>query len=177
MRGEPPAAMMSAMTVQLREITDANRNAVLALRVAPNQEHLADGVGPALAEAAADPTAHPWYRAVYADDEPVGFVMLADDVPPGHPLLPYRYYLWRLLIDARHQRRGHGHATLDAIVAYLHTRPGAHTLVTSVAPAPTGPLGFYLNYGFTDTGEMFDHERLLTLQLHPHGSPKRPPVG
>ena len=35
------------------------------------------------------------------------------------------YYLWRLLIDEAYQGRGYGAATIDAVVAYLRTRPGA----------------------------------------------------
>ena len=43
------------------------------------------------------------------------------------PTLLGPFYLWRLLIDERHQRRGYGTAALDAIVAYVRGRPGAET--------------------------------------------------
>lgn len=151
--------------VVLREVTDNNRPLVEDLRVAPDQEGFVDSVRQSLVEAAATPHAKPWYRAVYLSETPVGFVMLGDDVPPGNPHIPWRYYLWRMLIDARYQGRGYGRAALDLVVAYVKTRPGADFLVTSVVAGEGSPLGFYQRYGFELNGEMFDHEHVMQLQL------------
>jgi diamine N-acetyltransferase len=65
------------VAVTLREITDENRAAVLALRVAAHQERFVGSVQDALQDAGEYPRAKPWYRAIYADDEPVGFVMVS----------------------------------------------------------------------------------------------------
>jgi diamine N-acetyltransferase len=92
-------------------------------------------------------------------------VMLGDDVPPGDPVIPWRYYLWRMLVDRRHQGHGYGRAGLHLVTRYLRTRPGADVLVTSIVPGPGSPLGFYLAYGFEPTGEWFDHEQVLALRL------------
>ena len=154
-----------AAEVTLRVVDAGNRLAVGRLRVTGDQEGFVDGVVASLTEAAAKPHCRPWYRAVYAGADPVGFVMLADDVPPGTEDIPWRYYLWRMLIDARFQGRGYGRATLDLVVNYLRTRPGADTLVTSIVAGEGSPLGFYLRYGFRATGEMFDHEHVLQLRL------------
>ena len=35
----------------------------------------------------------------------------------------------------------------------------------SGVPGDGSPLGFYLRYGFRETGEMFDHEQVLRLPL------------
>ena len=59
-------------TVELREITDANRDAVLALRIAPHQDGFVSSVADSIAEAGRHPEGSPWYRAVYAGDEPIG---------------------------------------------------------------------------------------------------------
>ena len=65
------------------------------------------------------------------------------------------YYLWRLLIDARFQGRGYGAATIDAVVAYLGTRPDAEFLLTSCEAGAGSPQPFYLHYGFVlDGGQM-----------------------
>ena len=96
---------------------------------------------------------------------PVGFVMLADGVPPGNEDIPWRYYLWRFLIDARFQGRGYGRSALDSVVSYLRTRPDAELLVTSVVPGDGSPLAFYLKYGFRATGQMFDREQVLELPV------------
>ena len=149
----------------LREITPLNQVAVEALRVSAEQESYVDGVASSLAEALSRPLSRPWCRAVYAGEDPVGFVMVADDVPPGDEVVPWRYYLWRMLVDERHQGQGHGRAALDLVAAYLRTRPGADFLVTSVVPGPGSPLGFYLRYGFEPTGEWFDHEQVIRLPL------------
>lgn len=152
-------------SVTLREITDDNRAAVRELRVLPGQEQFVDGVVDSLAEAAAAPHAMPWYRAIHAGDIPVGFVMLSDDASPGLSSHPWRYYLWRLLIDGRFQGRGYGREALDHVVAYLKTRPGADLLMTSIVAGDGSPLGFYLRYGFQPTGEVFGHEEVLQLPL------------
>ena len=49
----------------------------------------------------------PWLRAIEADGELAGFVMTAERTA-AHP----ETYLWRLLVDRRHQRRGIGHRAL-----------------------------------------------------------------
>ena len=55
--------------VTLREITDANRAAVAALRVAPAQELFVATVEDSFVDAEENPEANPWYRAIYAGDE------------------------------------------------------------------------------------------------------------
>ena len=91
-------------TVTLREITAENDAAVRALAVGPGQELFVDSVEHSLDEAASTPEANPWYRAIYAGDQPVGFVMLSLDIPPGHPEHPWRYFL----CDGRMVPRGGG---------------------------------------------------------------------
>jgi diamine N-acetyltransferase len=154
-----------AGTVTLREITPANRAAVEALAVAPEQEAHVTGVVASLAEGEATPDACPWCRAVYADETPVGFVMLSDGIPAERTRYLGPYVLWRLLIDARYQGRGFGTAALDLVVAYVRARPGAEQLLTSYVPGPAEPLAFYLGYGFTPTGAVDHGEPVLALPL------------
>ena len=71
---------------------------------------------------------HCW--AVYADEAPVGFVMIADEVD-GPDYIPQ--FLWKLLIDERYQRRGLGTATLDLVVEYFRGRPGVEVITTAPA--------------------------------------------
>ena len=152
-------------SVTLRPVDDTNREAIVALAVAPGQERFVDGVADSLREAAAHPCARPWFRAVYAGDTPVGFLMLADGAEPGNDVIPWPYYLWRMLIDGRHQGRGYGRAALGLVVAHLRERSDADTLVTSVVPGDGSPYGFYLRCGFRPTGDFFDHEAVLALRL------------
>lgn len=101
--------------VALREVTPENEAAVRALAVAPAQELFVASVSESLEEAEGTPSAHTWLRAIYAGKQAVGFVMLSYDVPPGHPDYPWRYFLWRFLIDAGHQRHGYGRAGGDGL--------------------------------------------------------------
>jgi diamine N-acetyltransferase len=92
------------MAVTLRELTDVNREAVLALHVTPEQERFVGGsVQNALADAAEYPQAKPWHRAVYAGEEPIGFVMISWNCEPQPPEIIGPWFLWKLLIDKRYQ--------------------------------------------------------------------------
>jgi diamine N-acetyltransferase len=148
--------------VSLRPISESNRQAVEALRVSPGQEQFVSSVADSLREAAEHPDAHALYWAVYADDTPVGFVMIADEVD-NPDYIPQ--YLWKLLIDERYQRQGFGTATLDLIVEYFRGRPGVEVLNTSAGQGDGSPLTFYEHYGFERTGEVRSDEVMLRLKL------------
>jgi diamine N-acetyltransferase len=153
------------VTVTLRVIDEDNRASVEDLRVLPDQLRFVEGVRSSLEEAATY-DAPPWCRAIYNDKITVGFVMLADN----DPTCPWRYYLWRLLIDDRFQGHGFGRTALDHVVAYVRTRPGGDELITSVAHYGDerdegSPLDFYLRCGFERTGELHDREIVLRLPL------------
>ncbi|MFI9387669.1 GNAT family N-acetyltransferase [Kutzneria sp. NPDC052558] len=152
------------MGVRLVEITDENRDAVCALKVRPSQERFVGSVPKSLNDAVQIPEAEPWCRAVYDGDEPVGFVMLSWNVPPGRPGILGPYFLWRLLIDGRFQGRGYGTAVLDLIVGLVRA-DGATELLTSHHPAEDGPGPFYRKYGFVPTGEIDGGEPVLRLDL------------
>ncbi|MGW5723752.1 GNAT family N-acetyltransferase [Amycolatopsis sp. NPDC003865] len=150
--------------VRLVEITDGNRDAVCALRVRPGQERFVASVAKSLENAATTPEGEPWYRAGYAGGEPVAFVMLSWNVPPGRPGILGPYFLWRLLVDKRFQGRGIGRAVLDQVVSLVRA-DGATELLTSHRPGDDGPGAFYRKYGFTPTGEIDDGEIVLRLGL------------
>lgn len=140
----PPAA------VTLREVTDDNVIAVIDLEVAPDQtEYVAPNVK-SLAQAFA--TTKAWVRAVYADDTPVGFVMLSDDADKP------RYYLWRFMIDRHHQGKGYGRQAMALIHDYVRSRPGGDRIHLSYVPAEGGPEPFYKGLGYVDTGRVHDGE-------------------
>ncbi|MFD4587446.1 GNAT family N-acetyltransferase [Streptomyces chengbuensis] len=153
---------MRSPHVHLREITDDNRDAVRALRVRRDQKQFVASVSKSLKEAAKTPEAHPWFRAVYRDDEPVGFVMLAWR-PPGGPYRG-RHFLWRFLVDKRHQRRGVGREALAQIAALVRADGGTE-LLTSYEPGDGEPWPFYRKLGFEPTGDIDDGEIVLRLTL------------
>jgi GNAT superfamily N-acetyltransferase len=148
--------------VSLRPITGSNRQEVEALRTSPAQERFVSTVVDSFAEAAEYPGANAQYWAIYDDETPVGFVMIADEVD-GPDYIPH--YLWKLLIDERYQRRGFGTATLDLIVEFFRGRPGVEVLTTSAGQGDGSPITFYEGYGFERTGEISDDEIVLQFKL------------
>jgi diamine N-acetyltransferase len=154
--------------VELRDIvTDADRAAAIALRRGPGQDQFVSSVEESFADAIAYPEACARYWTVNDGDDVVGFVMLSDNVPAqtlaDDPTLLGPYFLWRLLIDERHQRKGYGSAAVDALVAYVKGRPGAEFLLTSAGQGEGTPQPFYERYGFVPTGEA--HEGAVVLRL------------
>jgi diamine N-acetyltransferase len=104
---------------------------------------------------------------VYAGDEPVGFVMISDGITVDDPTYVGPYYLWRLLIDHRHQGRGYGTATLDLVVEHVRTHPDARSFLVSHVVGARSPVTFYQQYGFRLTGDVHEGEPLLELDLYP----------
>ncbi|HSP30066.1 MAG TPA: GNAT family N-acetyltransferase [Ilumatobacteraceae bacterium] len=139
--------------VRLDPITSDNVGDVFALAVAPGQQEFVATNAWSLAEAYAEYDIA-WPRAVVDDDTVVGFLMLEIDPRDenGRP-----FWLWRLMIDADHQRRGFGRAALDLAVEHVRLL-GADELYTSWVPGDTGPEPFYMEYGFEPTGEIDDDE-------------------
>ena len=151
------------MTVHLRPLTDENRSELEELRLAPGQDRFVNLVADALEEAEKEPGGRAIQFGLYDGDTPVGFVMISDEVDGAGYIAQY---LWKLLIDARHQRRGYGTAALDLVVEYFRARPGIDVMWTSAGQGDGSPIPFYERYGFVQTGELvFDDEVLLRLDL------------
>jgi diamine N-acetyltransferase len=140
--------------IELREIDDAVRAELIrSVVISEDQQRFVSTVEESLAQAAEAPEANPWYRGVYDDGEPVGFVMIAWNVTPADGLIG-PWFLWKLAIDGAHQRRGYGQAVVDAILDIVRSEGGTE-LYTSYVDEPGGPGPFYARLGFVPAG---DHE-------------------
>ena len=163
--GSPPQthAPQPGASVTLRPITAETVRAVCALAVQPHQAQFVAPNAVSLAQALFEPTA--WYRAIYADETLVGFVMVDDDAASQ------AYSLWRFMVAGAHQGFGFGRRALDLVVEYVRTRPGATALFTSYVPGTGGPGDFYAKFGFEETGESDDDgEVIMRLPLHATGT-------
>ena len=151
------------MNVSLREITADTVIDVIRLAVRPDQEGFVASNAISLAQALFAPEA--WYRAIYADDTPAGFVMLSDDSllpePPAQPEIG----LWRFMVDARFQGRGVGAAALRDVIDHARDKGRFKILSVSYVPGPGCPEQFYLRAGFLHTGKMDEDEVVLELPL------------
>ncbi len=156
MDGVSPAPGVDA-EVSLREVTAQTVRTVCALSVSPDQRRLVASNAESIAEAYFSDEA--WFRAIYADETPVGFVMLYDD--PREP----RYYLWRFMIDGGHQGKGYGRRAMELLIEHVKTRPMAEELLLSYVPGEGSPEGFYRGLGFEPAGEENGGEVMASLSL------------
>lgn len=145
------------MGVELKEVTKENLDAVLALRVADDQRGLVADNARSIAQAHFEPSA--WFNAIYAGGELVGFVQGID--APEERLV----YVWRLMIDAAHQRRGHGAAALRLVIDRARTLDGVDRVVLSYGDIEGNAGPFYARLGFEPTGEIEDGEIVVALAL------------
>ena len=144
--------------IRLTEITEDTLGAILRLSVRDDQKHYVASNAVSIAQAHFSKYA--WFRAIYADDIPVGFVMLYDnDEKP-------EYFLWRFMIDAQYQGYGFGKRGLELLIDYVRSRPNASELILSYHPGDKSPEGFYLKMGFVNTGEVIEGENVMRLDLN-----------
>jgi diamine N-acetyltransferase len=129
--------------IALREVTSENVRAVVDLGegvsgelVASNDLSIAEGL---LRDDA-------WLRAIYADDTPVGLVMV-QAIPDWHV-----YHIWRLMVGQRYQGRGFGRAAVEQVIERYKRRPGAYQVTTFVADKDGNAEGFYRKLGFERDG-------------------------
>lgn len=144
--------------VTLREVTKENLWDIFALEVAPEQSHYVAPNEMSIAQAYFDREIA-WFRAIYANETPVGFLMLSDDANEQ------KYFLWRLMVDARYQKLGFAKHALELLFDYVRTRPGAKEILVSYRPGDESPQGFYEKMGFVPTGEMLKDEVMMRRDL------------
>lgn len=153
------------MFVTLREITAGTVRDICKLKVKPGQEGFVAPNAVSLAQALFSPEA--WYRAIYADDTPAGFVMVYDESlrtpPPPTPEIG----LWRFMIDERFQGQGIGEQALEAVIAHVRSKGIFAVLQVSYVPGPGCPEPFYRKAGFKPNGKVDDGEIVMELALQP----------
>ena len=146
---------LMAAAVELREITQDSLRTVLDLAVEAQQERYVAANARSIAEAHFEPRA--WFRAVHADDEPVGFVMAYRN-PPNE------FWVWRFMLDARYQGKGYGRRALELLVEEAQ-QDGVSEVKLSYHPGEHSPHSFYTRFGFLDTGEVDEGEIVMRLPL------------
>jgi diamine N-acetyltransferase len=153
----------TAAPITLREITRETVIAIVKLSVAEEQKKFVAPNAVSLAQALFSPEA--WYRAIYQGDEPVGFVMLADDSlldpVPDSPKIG----VWRFMVDATHQGKGIGRAALQLVIEHVRAKGLFDTLELSFVPGEGSPEALYTSLGFRRTGHVDGNEHVMELRL------------
>lgn len=149
------------MTVFLKQVTRETVRAVCKLDAGDGATQVAPNAV-SMAEASFYDGA--WFRAIYEDDTLVGFVMLYDPTLAEEPEEP-DFFLWRLMIDKAHQRKGLGHAAVNLLLDHVRTRPGAKRLLVSHMSKADALGRFYGSLGFVYTGAEEEGEKVMALDL------------
>ncbi len=146
------------MALELRSINYDNFYEICQLEVASNQQNHVDSNAISLAEA--NFMNFPWFKGIYFDNKPVGFILVNADTVSG------KFELWRLMLDKSQQSKGYGRIAVDLLKSALVSEFGISALYTSVVVGADSPQGFYLNCGFVPTGHLVeDREIELCLSI------------
>ena len=161
--GAADAAPAASTVFEVRAVTDANVDELIKLKTTEEQEKFVASVAKSLAQAAFRPAGRP--LGLYADGQPVGFLLLWD--ARRDPDLADRadqLYIWRLSIDARFQRQGHGQAAMRWLIDEA-SRMGVASV--GLSHVPENPVGaFYERFGFAlHRARSIEGEHEMVLKL------------
>lgn len=143
--------------IALHPITPDNWRDAIALKVRDDQRGFVECNVESLAEAKVYPECVP--LAIYAGEMMVGFLMYGLSTADG------RYWLIRLMIDARYQGQGYGRAALKQVIAQMRQMPGCDAIYLSYVPENAVAEGLYAAFGFKPTGEYIEGEKVACLDL------------
>ena len=151
-----------AMTTQqsrvtLREVDEENAKVICDLSVHNDQRSYVVNNTVALAEAA--DTDNDWPLAIYADETPVGLMVLRI------PFNQSDYFLWRLMIDQEYQGWGFAYRAMSLVIDRAKADSHCGAFLTSVVDGDLSPQGFYEKLGFRLTGERYQGEAVMKLKL------------
>ncbi|MCW5611383.1 MAG: histidinol dehydrogenase [Rubrivivax sp.] len=151
----------AADAFSVRPVTTDNVDDLIELEVAPEQRRLVGSATKSIAQAAYEPASR--VLALYVGEQPVGLLLLydarRDDKRPANQL-----YVWRILVDARFQRRGIGRQAI-AWVLQEARRLGFETVGLSHQPLEGHAGPFYEKLGFVYTGVVDEGEIKMVHRL------------
>ncbi|WP_027483521.1 GNAT family N-acetyltransferase [Deinococcus pimensis] len=148
---------MTAVT--LRPVARDNWEAVIALRLPPEQRGFVAPNLYSVAEAQFLTDAEA--LAIRVGPVVVGFALYAFDEDDR------QYWLYRLMIDEAHQRRGYARAALREVVARVRAKPGVTQLALGYKPENSAAEALYLGEGFERSGEVIGGEVIARLHFPP----------
>lgn len=141
--------------VELKEIGLENFDEVISLQVREDQRELVASNVESIAQAFVQPGCIP--LAVYADDVPVGFLMYCIDPDDGE------WWLYRFMIDARHQGKGYGRLALSQVLERARADKTRHRMFLGVEPSGVASQALYQTLGFRFDGRVYGKEHIMRL--------------
>ncbi|MCL1883686.1 MAG: GNAT family N-acetyltransferase [Defluviitaleaceae bacterium] len=141
--------------IELREINRDNFSAVLELSVFDGQKDYIASNCYSLAQAKAQSECVP--LAIYSNDELVGFVMYCMDYEDSE------YWIYRLMIDKKHQKKGYGKIALLKILEILKQDKEHSKVYLSFEPENETAKKLYEQLGFVPDGRIVCGEIVYCL--------------
>ncbi|MBI9101907.1 MAG: GNAT family N-acetyltransferase [Spirochaetales bacterium] len=148
---------MPKAKISLQEITEDTLSEILNLEVTEQQKRFIASNEKSIAQAHF--SNYSWFRAIYADNTPVGFVMLY--LEPEKPV----YEIWRFMIDEKHQRKGYGKEAMKQCIDFVKSLPYSQELFLSMVPENGTAAAFCNSMNFIYTGEWHGNEKIMKLEL------------
>ncbi|PJN55386.1 hypothetical protein PAEVO_21070 [Paenibacillus sp. GM2FR] len=157
--------------ITLRKITLENRRAIFNLEVSEDQRRFVASNLSSVASCyvLATNEGHPFPFAIYADEQPVGFVMITYRIT-GYDLPTIAddsYCILRLMIDKQYQNRGYGREAMKKILEFIRTFPAGPAQFCWIPYKAENAAAkkLYESYGFRDNGEIIENEQITVLRL------------
>lgn len=141
--------------IKFAHIDRNNLEDILSLRVSPEQSDYVLDNAISLAQAYAQEELQP--LAIYDDETPVGFLMYCIDSDDGE------YWLYRLMIDERFQRRGYGERAMKMLLTIIKTDKTRRRVFLGVDIRARAAVALYKKLGFEFNAQVFGKEHIMLL--------------
>tara|TARA_X000000368_G_scaffold409307_1_gene391047 strand:- start:782 stop:1231 length:450 start_codon:yes stop_codon:yes gene_type:complete len=138
--------------INLRDITKKNLFSIIDLNVREDQKDQVASNSVSIAQAHYSKSA--WFKGIFNNDIAVGFVML-DLIKEEN-----KCFLWRFMIDEKHQGKGYGKLALNQVIDWVRSLEAFEEIRTSYVPTKNGADGFYEKFGFIETGKLEDSNEI-----------------
>lgn len=154
-------AVQHNICVTLKKIDETNFLQAFDLKLAPGQDAFVSHPIRSLAQAYVYRTqCQPF--GIYSGEKMIGYVMVIYDYD-----IP-EYDIWHMMIDAAEQGKGYGSAALDAVLAYIRTKPFGDSgrIALTCNKNNTAAMKLYQKKGFCFSGTEYDDEAEMVLQIY-----------
>lgn len=142
--------------ISLKPVTLENFDALIALRVATDQQGLVAENVESIAQAYVQPDCFPF--GIYSDEIPVVFLMYCLDGDDNE------YWLYRLMVDEKHQRHGYAEAAIGLMLERIQEDSSRHKLYLGVDLSGAAAPALYQKLGFCFDGRVYGKEHIMVLE-------------
>ena len=164
--------------IHLEKVDAANVWDIIQLKVAKTQKTFVAANSESIIEAytTIGTACKAFPFGIYNNQKPVGFLMIGyneatmydfygDIESPA--ILRDNYSIWRLMIDKKYQKRGHGREAIKLALDFIKTWPCGKAKYCALSYEPDNDVAakLYHSLGFVENGELDGDEIVAVLEL------------